>query len=85
MKRFFTGLQPGKIECFTEYLKADEVNTTSAFRGRTTHFNSYWMFKKHSDTILFSQPQRGSTYTINPVAKDVIFNIYDKKSTAVDV
>lgn len=78
-KRFFTGLQPEEVKCFIGYLKKDEIDTTSKYQGRTTYYDSYYVFKKYSDTILFSQPQSGSTYIIDPIAKDVIFNIYGEE------
>lgn len=83
-KRFFTGLQPEEVKCFTEFLKNDKINTTSSLHGRTTYYDSYYVFKKYSDTILFSQPQKGSAYTIDPITKDVIFSIYGEEPSAVN-
>ncbi len=83
-KRFFTGLQPEEVKCFIKFLEDDDIKTTYSYRGSTTYYDSYYIFKKYSDTILFSQPQRGSAYTIDSIAKNVIFSIYGEQPDAVN-
>lgn len=75
-KRFFTGLQPEEVKCFIKFLENDNIKTTYKDRGGTYYYNSYYIFKQYCDTILFSQPQRGSAYTIDSIAKNVISSIY---------
>ena len=75
--RFFTGLQPEDIKCFIAFLENDKIKTTFYRSGKTTYTDSYYVFKKYSDTTLFSQPQSGSEYTIDPIAKNVLSNIYN--------
>lgn len=83
-KRFFTGLQPEEVKCFIEFLNNDNVKTIDKYRGNTTYYNSYYIFNKYTDTTLFSQPQRGSVYTIDLIAKNVISSIYSEESEVVN-
>lgn len=83
-ERFFTGLQPEEVKCFIEFLKQDDVKTTYNYRGNTEYYDSYYVFKKYSDTILFSQPHRGTVYTIDPISKNVISSIYGEETAAVN-
>ncbi|MCT8985933.1 hypothetical protein [Shewanella phaeophyticola] len=83
-KRFFVGLQPEEVKCFIEFLANDNIKTTNSYRGSTSYYDSYYVFKKYSDTTLFSQPQRGTEYKIDSIAKDVIFSIYGEQPEAVN-
>jgi hypothetical protein len=83
-KRFFTGLQPEEVKCFIEFLKNDDVKTINSYRGNTTYYDSYYIFKKYTGTTLFSQPHRGSVYRIDPIARNVISSIYGEESAAVN-
>lgn len=84
IERFFIGLQPEEVKCFIEFLKNDSIKTTYNNRGHTTYYDRYYVFKKYSDTILFSQPHRGSAYTIDPIAKDVLYSIYGEENGVVN-
>jgi|SRR5690554_1181769 len=84
-KRFFIGLQPEEVKIFIEFLKDDNIKTTYSYRGSTKYYDSYYVFKKYSDTTLFSQPQRGSVYTIDSITKDVIFSIYGEQPNSVNI
>lgn len=83
-KRFFTGLQPGEVKCFIEFLKQDDIKTTFNYHGNTKYYDNYYVFKKYADTTLFSQPRRGTVYTIDPISKNVIFSIYGEERAAVN-
>jgi hypothetical protein len=84
LKRFCVGLQPEEIKCFIRFLEKDRIITKSGTGRNTTYSDSYYVFSKYSDTILFSQPQRGYDYTIDPIAKDVIISIYGDELEAVN-
>ena len=84
LKRFFIGLQPEEIKYFINFLERDNIRTTTGMGRNTKYFESYYIFKKYSDTILFSQPHRGSDYTIDPIAKEVLISIYGEELQQVN-
>lgn len=61
------------------HLDKDSVRTISGRGSNTTYSDSYYVFKKYSDTVLFSQPHRGSEYTVDPIAQNVIQGIYSEE------
>lgn len=79
ISRFVTGLQPEELKCFVEFLSSDKIKTTSRYNSQLHYKDSYYVFKKYNNTILFSQPQRGYDYTIDPIAKNVIESLYGEE------
>ncbi|EIE1275490.1 hypothetical protein RGL42_002698 [Vibrio parahaemolyticus] len=69
--RYFDGMQPKDIEHFSKFLSKESIYT-----GGSVNKDSERVFSALSKSVVFSQPQRNYSYTLDPVAKDVLNSIW---------
>ncbi len=77
LTRFFKGIQQRDAEHFVEFLKKDSI-CTKRFNPRngSYYYDNERVFAAFSDSIVFSQPQRGYTYSLDPIAKEVVVSLF---------
>lgn len=80
--RLFSGMQVKDVEHFLEFLKKDSICTK---RYNPRNGNYYYandrVFSALSKTVVFSQPQRGDTYTLDPIAKEVVDSLFGQEAS----
>lgn len=74
--RYFDGMQPKDIDHFSKFL-----NKESIYTGGTLNKESERVFSALSKSVVFSQPQRNYSYTLDPVAKDVLTSLWGESAS----
>ncbi|TOF42094.1 hypothetical protein CGJ21_03925 [Vibrio parahaemolyticus] len=79
--RFFTGMQPKDVEHFLDFLKKESICTKRYNRSNgSQYYDNERVFSAFSKTIVFTQPQRNYTYSLDPIAKEVVFSLFGEES-----